>query len=96
VAVHDYIHSCDWFYKLKSLESLSRSFENEFDYDCRGGCRRNITGLSAYEGCQHLGYRWLQLFANWITQDARLKSVVTPSMFIVKMGEGVCSFLFGA
>jgi len=57
------IQSFDWFFRLKRSWSLSCNFENKLSCDCLGCCRRNISCLSAYKGCQNLVYRYLWSFA---------------------------------
>jgi len=42
VAINGYIRSYDRLYKQKCSRSLSRTFENELNCDCPGGCHRNI------------------------------------------------------
>jgi len=94
VAIIDCIQCFDRFYRLKRSWTLGCGIVNEMSCNCLGGCRANISCLSAYHGCQFLVYRCLRSRAIWITRDARPKGLDAPLTLMFKMGQGACCFLF--
>jgi len=59
-AITVHVRCCELVFMLNGSQTLSCSFQTESSCDCPGGCCMNISGLSAYKGCQLLVYRCLQ------------------------------------
>jgi len=106
VAVFVYIRSVHCKYRLNCSRTLSCSIENEISCYCPGGCHGNIfclcaykgflgniSCLSAYNSCQLLVYWWQRSSTIWITQDVRPTIIDAQLTLVLKMEQGVCSFL---
>jgi len=89
-----YIWSLDRFYMLKCSWIQSCRFGNGLSCYCLGGCWRNISCLSAYNGSQLLVYWHLRSSATSITHDSRSDIIHVPSTLSFEMGQGACRYRF--